>query len=180
MKAELQIKHSSSETQESLAWERKRSGWLRENPWAPDPGWQVEGEGRKEFFLPTYGQLSRTKAALSPDEVLPTRPPPEAKGRGCQVTGRGVFSVSAASCPGKPDSQVGHLSGMDGRRAHCWGHPQSSGLEQLLCQLLRSQQLPPPLVGGCFCVKWISSNIYITLGTLALNNLICSFLHHPA
>lgn len=44
--------------------------------------------------------------------------PSKVKGHGCQVTGMGAFPVSAASCPGKPDSQVGHLSGMDCGRAH--------------------------------------------------------------
>lgn len=59
----------------------------------------------------------------------------EAKGQSCQVTGLGIFSVSAASCPGKADSQVGHLSGMDYVRAHQWGHPESNGPEQFHCQL---------------------------------------------
>lgn len=172
MKGESQIRHSSSETQGSLAWEKKRSGWLGEYPRALHPTWQVEGEGRKlRPLLTTCGQLIRTKAALSPDGVTPPRP----RGQGCQVTGIGVFSVPAASCPGKPDSQLGHLSGMDCRRAHRWGHPESNGPEQSPCQPLRSHQLPPLFAGVRFFAKWISSHIYRynILWTLGFNNLIC-------
>lgn len=179
VKGESQIRHSSSETQGSLAWEKKRSGWLGEYPRALHPTWQVEGEGRKlRPLLTTCGQLIRTKAALSPDGVTPPRP----RGQGCQVTGIGVFSVPAASCPGKPDSQLGHLSGMDCRRAHRWGHPESNGPEQSPCQPLRSHQLPPLFAGVRFFAKWISSHIYRynILWTLGFNNLICFFLHLPA
>lgn len=72
------------------------------------------GEGRNVFFTFNLWAAYKDKGCF----VLRWSNSSEAKGQSCQVTGLGIFSVSAASCPGKADSQVGHLSGMDYVRAH--------------------------------------------------------------
>lgn len=77
----------------------------------------------------------------------------ETNGLGCQLTGMGVFSVSAASCPSKPDSQVGHLSGMDLGRTHQWGQPESNGPEQFHYQLCAGPTNSLHLLWEAVCLR---------------------------
>lgn len=90
----------------------------------------------------------------------------ETNGLSCQVTGMGVFSVSAASCPSKPDSQVGHLSGMDCGRIHQRSAREQWARAASLSTVCRSHRLIPPSVGGCLLEMWISCNTYNILCVL--------------
>lgn len=72
------------------------------------------GRGSDVFVSNNLSTVYKDKACF----VLRWNNPSKVKGHGCQVTGTGVFPKLAASCPSKPDSQVGHLSGMDCGRAH--------------------------------------------------------------
>ena len=152
---------------------KKRSRWPRENPRALHPAWQVVGEERNIFLPYNLWAAYKDKGCFVPRWNNPS----EAKGQGCQVTGIGVVSISATSYPGEPDSQVGHLSGMDCGRAHQWGHLESSFLVTCV-QIIPAHTPPSP--GGCFFAKQVSFNINNILWMQGFQNLICSLLHLPA
>lgn len=143
-----------------------RIGCFRENP--TNLGHCIaNGGSQRDVFLPNnLSTASKDKGCFVPRWTNLSK----VKGHGCQVTEMGAFPVLAASCPGKPDSQVGHLSGMDCGRAHQGGQPESSGPEQFPCQLVQVASAPSTLCWMLFLCEWVSFNIYNVLWLLGFKN----------
>lgn len=109
VKAQSWITCSSSQLKEVCPAKRRRAGGSDFIQEIQDPAWRVGGEGRNAFPPSHLWAACADKGCFVPRWTNPS----EASGQGCRVTGMGVLSVSAASCPGKPDSPPSHLSGMD-------------------------------------------------------------------